>query len=167
MGGWPVLHVSQYCLFRYRYQRICTEFSFNLEFFLRQAVQIHTPPIQQMAQISRNFIWCPKTLTMWIFYKHLCLQSSHLFELRLDVIANASWPALFIFIHMPWVAFLSIFMRVLRLPALRDGYLHSLHFLPRTFHICSHAMSWVAVLWFKDSYIACIYGLTILLRILL
>ena len=48
-------------------------------------------------------------MCVWAFSTGSCLQSSHLFESGLCVIANASCPALFIFIHMPWVAFLSVF----------------------------------------------------------
>ena len=50
-------------------------------------------------------------------------------------------------------------MRVLRLSALRDGYLHSLHFLPRPIYIYPHVMSWVAVLWFEGS-LDCVWVLS-------
>ena len=123
---------------------VSTQNSSHNRQFKAGAPNTHSP-IQPSSQI---FIWSTVTVSNWLIHTtthNLCehftqVCVSYLFESGLCVIASASCPALFTFIHRPWVAFLSIFMRVLRLPALRDGNLHWLHFLARPIHIYSHAI---------------------------
>ena len=90
-------------------------------------------------------------MCVWAFSTGSCLQSSHLFESGLCVIANASCPALFIFIQMPWVAFLSVFScAFLDCPPWGiDTYTRCISY-PALFTFIH--LPWVAVLWFEDSH---------------